>query len=846
MGNRIIGRGQITVAAIKDGTSVTATSVVTYQGGTSGTVIPTGTWQTIVPTVAPGSYLWTRTIISFSNGKSSTAYSVSLMGKTGATGNTGSPAVNFEVLPGDIIIDEYDKTPGQTSPTIALRNLPVTITVLANVGTSANAGVTISNLTGDGTVCKGTSSASVSGNKIVLSSLSGGTNDIKGSLTFTAAYGGKTQSLTVNIYVNRVSSLSLTMKGDIYSMQSKQTEFQTALNGKVSQTTYNSFLTSNSKELSSVKTATTKLEDNLNSLAGGATNFFGFNKGIEFSNNIPAVQAYGYECVYTSDNQLGRIQNLKLGSAGDFVISGKIASVNGYITKANLNLCDGTSVDFNSGGYNISGIKASSGTEDSWLDFEVHFKNVTAYLDAPYYGFLDCEPIGASNFYNDRILIRNLKIERGTVKTQFDICAEDNDVITSTTLVSSLDTANAQIVDEKLSLFGSDFDVYKNSIHPAAGSYLDLAFKNGIQISDNTCYTLSFWAKSDIAGTAIASYLYPTMTAGIANFINADIANNVQSITNRDDGSTTTPLSTSWKHYYVRWYTWGSTRILNFLPIRICYSDGNASSNIYFANIELFKGFVNNSNYSISSSIVQKSNEIKVMVGECGIDIKNKKITLNGSTEVTEDFTTKSLQTTPSKSGSFLTLKESECAVYSNAHASPGIKFGVDDNGVACLNLYDKNGTLKYILSGTYGLLSANQTVIAAYWEEMGIIMKCSSTTSLANVRNIPNRICTNPLYFYRFNSQVNNGKIQDLLHNLMIFTKEDTSLSVDNVAEDGQYVIEKTFFDISNTNAVGSFSYLKIASGFGTPKTIYFQKINGEITYSDGKGNFGTSPFVS
>ena len=56
---------QQTIAVISDGidgTNITITSTsVTYQEGTSGTVKPTGTWGTAVPTVAQGNYLWTKT-----------------------------------------------------------------------------------------------------------------------------------------------------------------------------------------------------------------------------------------------------------------------------------------------------------------------------------------------------------------------------------------------------------------------------------------------------------------------------------------------------------------------------------------------------------------------------------------------------------------------------------------------------------------------------------------------------------------------------------------------------------------------------------------------------------------
>lgn len=69
-------------------------TTVTYQSSSSGTTIPTGTWSSGIPSVPEGSFLWTRIVYSYSNGTSTTAYSVGKMGAKGdkgATGNTGAP-----------------------------------------------------------------------------------------------------------------------------------------------------------------------------------------------------------------------------------------------------------------------------------------------------------------------------------------------------------------------------------------------------------------------------------------------------------------------------------------------------------------------------------------------------------------------------------------------------------------------------------------------------------------------------------------------------------------------------------------------------------------------------------
>lgn len=97
----------------QNGTSVTVKSTsVTYQVGTSGTTNPTGTWGADVPTVPNGQFLWTKTVVNYSDGKSTEAYSVSYKGTNGTNGSNGtsvkitSTSVTYQV-----------STSGTTTPT---------------------------------------------------------------------------------------------------------------------------------------------------------------------------------------------------------------------------------------------------------------------------------------------------------------------------------------------------------------------------------------------------------------------------------------------------------------------------------------------------------------------------------------------------------------------------------------------------------------------------------------------------------------------------------------------------------------------------------------------------------
>lgn len=63
---------------------------ITYAGSTSNTTAPTSGWQATPPSVAAGSYLWTRFIVSMTDNTSKTAYSVAKQGSTGAAAGFGT------------------------------------------------------------------------------------------------------------------------------------------------------------------------------------------------------------------------------------------------------------------------------------------------------------------------------------------------------------------------------------------------------------------------------------------------------------------------------------------------------------------------------------------------------------------------------------------------------------------------------------------------------------------------------------------------------------------------------------------------------------------------------------
>ncbi|HEM5101707.1 TPA: phage tail protein [Streptococcus suis] len=72
----------------RDGVGIRSTTV-TYASSTNGTTAPTTGWTAAVPTVAPGNYLWTKTVWAYTDGNTETGYTVSRIGRDGNTGRDG-------------------------------------------------------------------------------------------------------------------------------------------------------------------------------------------------------------------------------------------------------------------------------------------------------------------------------------------------------------------------------------------------------------------------------------------------------------------------------------------------------------------------------------------------------------------------------------------------------------------------------------------------------------------------------------------------------------------------------------------------------------------------------------
>lgn len=152
------GAADLSIPIVRDGSdgkdlTIKSTEVV-YQAGTSATTPPTGTWQPTVPNVTAGSYLWTRTTITFSDGTNPVVtYAVSRQGVNGTSVTVASKSVLYAVTktneqPADSAfapqlpsVSQGDYLWTRTSVTFSDSSTPLVSYSVSRVGTDGESGV---------------------------------------------------------------------------------------------------------------------------------------------------------------------------------------------------------------------------------------------------------------------------------------------------------------------------------------------------------------------------------------------------------------------------------------------------------------------------------------------------------------------------------------------------------------------------------------------------------------------------------------------------------------------------------------------------------------------------------
>lgn len=207
-----------------DGKGITSTTI-TYQVSNSGSAIPTGTWNTTLPSVGESQYLWTRTVMTFTDGTSTTGYSVGGVGTNGEKGADGrgikTTTVTYQA--GVSGITEPTGTWSATIPAVAANQYLWTRTVLTytdnatttsysvgRMGASGVDGYTVV-LTNDAHTFSGSTTAAIAGSASCNVIAYKGSTQIAATIgTITGMPTGMSATISNNGTINALFTVSVT------------------------------------------------------------------------------------------------------------------------------------------------------------------------------------------------------------------------------------------------------------------------------------------------------------------------------------------------------------------------------------------------------------------------------------------------------------------------------------------------------------------------------------------------------------------------------------------------------------------------------------------------------------
>ena len=487
--------------------------------------------------------------------------------------------------------------------------------------------------------------ATVQGNSDNIEALSGTvsshTNSIAQLNISYSAISASVESHTTSIQnisgdVNTVSGQVQTNTDNIASLtQTSSSLTSTVSSHTQSINTLTNSVSANTTSISQLEQTSSSLTSSINTINGyNHRNYFAFNRGIKPYNN--ECMLYAYEYGFVGWGSLDRIYNFNFTSDDlNYPWTLTFQIIADATVTVSPQFCD------------VAPIKIFKGTEEqtnhtsltattSWVTYRVFFDNInSSYLtDAANNGFLDFEKSNTAR----TITLRYICLTKGHYKElQFEKAPED---------------INFQGGQQQFK-WGYSFTqtngtfrglpIYENTKNPTENDpYVDYITSDYFSIKDKTPYTLSFWAKSNSANTYITSYFYNG--AWNLHLARGNTTNNGA------DGAWNTFLTTEWKHYTVKWLPHVNSitgtdatqkyikRVIAFrLPRNL--STNNQTAIISIAGVTFQEGWIEDGTGSQSSLIQQTADNILLQVGECGINIDEQNITLNGDTQVNGTLT---------------------------------------------------------------------------------------------------------------------------------------------------------------------------------------------------------------
>ena len=691
---------------------------VMYATSTSGTSAPTSGWQKNIPTVASGSFLWSRFTVTYMDGSNAVSYNVSKMGDRGPqgpTGTAGKDAVSASFSPAALTFSAKTEGNGNCLADVSSGNT-ATITMLE--GNSKVTGTySITSTVG----C----TATISGSTVTVKSVAHDNIDgraisrTSASVTVKCVYNGKTcyVDLPISVSVSAVwGGLVTSQKG----LESKYTEISNKYNAMPLKTTneltqYTSTIKQSAREISLKVGETVVGRHNL--LTGSAferkTDFWQGNDSympyISVLNNYKGYNSAVIEGKSGTNRGVDFIR-VKVNAARKNVVSAMLkcsgtvsdGDFNAYILQRN-----GSMADLNKNLFiPLSAAKNMIANEWMLAAETLTLDANTAYIDCVflYYGtktaYIACPQIAEGEEYagytlseqDRRYIGGNLLINTDTLVKPDTLSIYNSDPL----VVDSTHTSLLQEGDANK--YGSYATLYTDATSAEVNT-IRWNLKGMNLIKQGQMYMLSFVAK----GTGkVCAYLYNDGTPLVSTEASGFTSSNQSA-----DGNALITLTSSWQRYFVFWRIVGDK-----LPIYVLFR-AMKGSKLYLSQPKLEYG-ATVTEYRAEKTGYVEDKSIAGSLLDAGIDINSKEITLTA--DKTTFRTTKGTKVamfdedglnaqlvraqrlqTKGKNGLEVRIEDGMVQIFGAAGVA-NIRFGLDDNGYATLGYYDNHGNLMYDL----------------------------------------------------------------------------------------------------------------------------------------------------
>ena len=695
-----------------DGTSVTIISKsVTYQISASGTETPTGNWSDkVVATTDTKPYLWTRTIVVYSDTNSTTSFSVSYKGKDGAA---GKDAININLSPSELVYNA-DKD-GNISSTQFNNNSSTVSATRGGKAVSCSASI----------VSKDNCNANISSNVIKLTSIT--TESVGTGKYVPASAGGVKLKVTVDgtdyysylpFRVNTNTFVKTVLETD-ESFQRKYTEISNKYN-----TVSNELNDKASKDelrevSSSIEQTARRISLEVSSNAVGRRNLlvnsdFHNQESLHFSSGTRiecTTGKDGINCVHiTSSNENGVYwDGTKSGGISVVITKGKKYTFSCWVKSSS------TSAQFRIRAYSTSDIANAS----SDMSF---YKTGTMYVSSPntweLFTFTIDTSSAVTNYlavvfcatYDADAYICQPMMEEGDTYNGWSRSKQDYDYVGGNMIDNartlevggSLKSLNPNGLPDYERAYYGDCMALRIKNTNANNTYLVMEFATDSMELD-VDYIFSFLAKGK---ASIGLYAQFDRNAEGDSVFSEDSVNQGTRFLNVRYASIIeipNQLTTEYKRY------WGHMRFHGYLPSKL-YIQLNGAGEVYVCQPKLEKGATMTEFTERKTDLVDKAS-----LKKAGIGITDREVLLYGEqVKVMNDnaiaalfkdgmlnadlIAAKVLESLGSN-GARVAISDGMMEFFGSVNKTkPNIRFGLNSEGSAVLSYYDNNGNFLYDL----------------------------------------------------------------------------------------------------------------------------------------------------